>query len=76
LEKTRVVQHVPLCAKMELGLEIISGHHRVRAATTAANSELFALVDVTGLTRSQTATKQIAHNSIQGRENEQLLAEI
>jgi hypothetical protein len=67
---------MPLCAKTELGLEIISGHHRVRAATAAGISELFALVDVTGLTRSQIAAKQLAHNAIQGQDNEQLLAEI
>jgi hypothetical protein len=57
-------------------LEIISGHHRTRAATAAGLSELFVLVDVTGLTRSQIAAKQLAHNAIEGQDNEQLLAEI
>jgi hypothetical protein len=37
---------------------------------------MFALVDVTGLTRSQIAAKQLAHNAIEGTDNEQLLAEI
>jgi hypothetical protein len=37
---------------------------------------MYVLVDVTGLTRSQIAAKQLAHNAIQGQDNEQLLAEI
>ena len=37
---------------------------------------MFVLVDVTGLTRSQIAAKQLAHNAIEGQDNEQLLAEI
>jgi hypothetical protein len=37
---------------------------------------MFVLVDVTGLTRSQIAAKQLAHNAIEGQDNDQLLAEI
>jgi hypothetical protein len=70
------LESLPLCAKTDKGLEIISGHHRVRAATAAGISEMFVLVDVTGLTRSQIAAKQLAHNAIEGQDNEQLLAEI
>jgi len=70
------LESLPLCAKTERGLEIVSGHHRNRAATAAGISEMFVLVDVTGLTRSQIAAKQLAHNAIEGQDNEQLLAEI
>ena len=70
------LESLPLCAKTERGLEIISGHHRVRAATSAGIFEMFVLVDVTGLTHSQIAAKQLAHNAIEGQDNEQLLAEI
>ena len=70
------LESLPLCAKTDRGLEIISGHHRVRAATAAGISEVFVLVDVTGLTRSQILAKQLSHNSLQGTDNEQLLAEI
>src|ERR1017187_316441 len=70
------LESLPLCAKTERGLEIISGHHRVRAATAAGISEMYLLVDVTGLSRSQIAAKQLAHNAIEGQDNEQLLAEI
>jgi ParB-like chromosome segregation protein Spo0J len=70
------LESLPLCAKTDRGLEIISGHHRVRAATAAGLNDLFSIVDVTGLTRSQIAAKQLAHNAIQGQDNDQLLAEI
>ena len=76
IARDKRLESLPLCAKTEKGLEIISGHHRVRAATAAGISEMFVLVDVTGLTRSQIAAKQLAHNAIEGQDNEQLLAEI
>jgi ParB-like chromosome segregation protein Spo0J len=76
IARDKRLESLPLCAKTERGLEIISGHHRVRAATAAGISEMFVLVDVTGLTRSQIAAKRIAHNAIEGQDNEQLLAEI
>src|SRR5439155_18065937 len=51
IARDKRLESLPLCAKTEPGLEIISGHHRVRAATAASISELFVLVDVTGLNR-------------------------
>jgi hypothetical protein len=76
IARDKRLESLALCAKTERGLEIISGHHRTRAATAAGISEMFVLVDVTGLTRSQIAAKQLAHNAIEGQDNEQLLAEI
>jgi hypothetical protein len=76
IARDKRLESLPLCAKTERGLEIVSGHHRNRAATAAGISEVFVLVDVTGLTRSQIAAKQLAHNAIEGQDNEQLLAEI
>jgi hypothetical protein len=76
IARDKRLESLPLCAKTERGLEIIAGHHRVRAATAADISEMFVLVDVTDLTRSQIAAKQLAHNAIEGQDNEQLLAEI
>ena len=76
IARDKRLESLPLCAKTDRGLEIISGHHRVRAATAAGISEMFVLVDVTGLTRSQIAAKQLAHNAIEGEDNEQLLEEI
>lgn len=37
---------------------------------------MFILLDTTGLSRSQLLAKQLAHNAIEGQDNEQLLAEI
>jgi hypothetical protein len=37
---------------------------------------MFILLDTTGLSRSQIAAKKLAHNAIEGQDNEQLLAEI
>src|ERR1019366_8892759 len=76
IARDKRLESLPLCAKTERGLEIIAGHHRVRAATAAGISEMFVLVDVTGLARSQIAAKQLAHNAIEGQDNDQLLAEI
>src|SRR6266542_4781740 len=76
IARDKRLESLPLCAKTERDLEIVSGHHRVRAATAAGISEMFILVDVTGLSRSQIAAKQLAHNAIEGTDNEQLLAEI
>lgn len=70
------LESLPLCALTDKGIEIISGHHRTRAATAAGVTEMYVLVDVTGLSRSQIAAKQLAHNSIEGEDNAQLLAEI
>jgi hypothetical protein len=61
IARDKRLESLPLCAKTERGLEIISGHHRVRAATAVGISEMFVLVDVTGLTRNQIAGKQLAH---------------
>ena len=76
IARDKRLESLPLCAKTDRGLEIVSGHHRTRAATAAGLSELFTLVDVTGLTWSQIAAKQLAHNAIEGQDNEKLLAEI
>jgi hypothetical protein len=76
ISRDKRLESLPLCAKTERGLEIVSGHHRTRAATAAGLQEMFILVDITGLSRSQIAAKQLAHNAIEGEDNEQLLAEI
>jgi ParB-like chromosome segregation protein Spo0J len=76
ISRDKRLESLPLCAKTDRGIEIMSGHHRTRAATAAGLQEIFVLVDVTDLSRSQIAAKQLAHNAIEGQDNEQLLAEI
>lgn len=57
-------------------LEIISGHHRVKSARAAGLKEVIAIIDVSGLTRSQIAAKQLAHNAISGFDDDSTLREI
>jgi ParB-like nuclease domain len=70
------LESLPLLAQTDKGLEVISGHHRLRATRAAGVPELYALVDVSGLSRSQIAAKQLAHNSISGTDDDTLLAQI
>ena len=57
-------------------LELVSGHHRIRAARTAHLLEVFCLVDVSGMTRSQLVSKQLSHNAIAGKDDQDMLAQL
>ena len=57
-------------------VRIISGHHRIKSARQAGIKELYAILDVSGLTRSQEAAKQLAHNAISGFDDQSTLKEI
>jgi len=70
------LESLPFCALTDNGLEIVSGHHRVRAARKADVVEIWVLVDVSGLSRDQIRAKQLAHNSIQGQDNMDLIRQI
>ena len=56
--------------------QIISGHHRVRAANEAGMKTVYALVETNPLTKSQITSKQIAHNEIVGTTDSEVLAEL
>lgn len=56
--------------------EIISGHHRVRAARAAGLTDIPCLVDVIPMRRSQVTAKVIAHNSLVGTPDETILAQM
>lgn len=58
------------------GVEIVSGHHRVRAARKAGFTYVHVLIDESGLTREQIVAKQLAHNSISGTDNPEMLAKL
>ncbi len=62
--------------KAKMVLEVVSGHHRTRAARKAGLDEIWALVDVSNLTRDRVRAKQLAHNSISGTDNPDLVAQI
>ena len=57
-------------------MEIVSGHHRTRAARAAGLDHVNVLLDRTKLTRSSIAAKQLAHNAIEGTDDEDMLRRI
>lgn len=70
------LESLPFCAATAKGIEIVSGHHRTRAARAAGVASIHVVVDVTGLSADQIRAKQLAHNAIQGEDNEQLIKQI
>ena len=55
---------------------IVSGHHRIRAARKANINIIYVMAYETKLTESQIISKQIAHNSLSGEDDKQLLFEL
>ena len=76
IAKDSRLESLPLCAQTDKGLEIISGHHRVRSARTAGVTEIWVLVDVTGLSPDQVRAKQLAHNALEGEDDPELVRRI
>jgi hypothetical protein len=74
------LESLPLLAVVnendESHLEVVSGHHRTRAARQAGVLSIHAIVDTTGLTRDQISAKQLAHNSIAGTDEKSILRQI
>jgi hypothetical protein len=70
------LESLPYCAKTEKGIEIISGHHRIRAARQAHLPYTFVLLDTNNLTRDEITAKQLAHNSINGVDDKEILAQL
>ena len=66
IKKRGQLESLPLFVLVDGKLEIISGHHRVKSARAAEMKEIIAIVDVSGLSRSKIAAKQLAHNAISG----------
>lgn len=76
IERDSRLESLPLLALTDRGIEIISGHHRTRAARAGGVKDIFGIVDVTGLTADQIKAKQLAHNAIEGTDDPQLVAKI
>lgn len=70
------LESLPFSAMVDGKLQIVSGHHRTRAARAAGVHYIHTLVDVTGLTPDQIKAKQLAHNALNGTSEEQLVARI
>lgn len=76
IKKRGQLESLPLCVLVGDKIEIISGHHRIRAAREAGMDEVVVILDISGLSRSQIAAKQIAHNAISGFDDQSTLKEI
>lgn len=76
IEKRGTLEQLPYCAMTDRGIEIVSGHHRTRAARQAGLKEVTVLLDRSGLSRSAIAAKQLAHNSIEGTDDPDMLRKI
>lgn len=70
------LESLPFVAETDRGLEIVSGHHRVRACRAAGIHTIYIILDDTGLDRDSIRSKQLSHNSLQGEDNRQLVKEI
>ena len=76
IKKRGQLESLPFLALVDGKLEIVSGHHRIKSARAAGMKEVIAIIDVSGLTRSQIAAKQLAHNAISGFDDDSTLREI
>ena len=70
------LESLPFLVLKDEKLEIVSGHHRIKSARAAGMKEIFAIIDTSGLSRSQIAAKQLAHNAISGFDDDSTLREI
>lgn len=72
------LESLPYCAQIGGAgpVEVVSGHHRVRAARAAGLTKIPVLVDTRTMTRSQIRAKQIAHNALVGKSNEEVLRQM
>jgi hypothetical protein len=57
-------------------VEIVSGHHRIRAARAAGMAKIPVIVDKSNLTRSQIVAKQLAHNALVGVDDAGLIKQL
>ena len=76
IKKRGTLESLPFCAYTVKGVEIVSGHHRTKAAREAGLKNIPVLLDMSGLNRSQIAAKQLAHNAISGIDDQNTLREI
>ena len=75
IKKRGGLESLPFCVLTDK-IEVVSGHHRLTAAKEAGLKFIYVLLDVSGLNRSQIAAKQIAHNSLNGFDDQSMLKEL
>lgn len=72
----RLTTTVLVCQNKDGSLEILSGHHRTAAAIEAGLPLVDALVITTPLTEKRKVAIQLSHNSINGEDDQSLLAQL
>ncbi|MEZ0073566.1 ParB N-terminal domain-containing protein [Planotetraspora sp. GP83] len=70
------LESLPYCHQPggEGPIEVVSGHHRARAARAAGKTHIWVLVDTRQMRRSEIIAKQIAHNELHGDPDRDILA--
>lgn len=76
IKQRGALESLPYVYKNGNEFRVISGHHRIRAANNAGMQNIYALVETNELTKSQIASKQIAHNELVGEADKEILGEI
>jgi len=77
IAKEQRLESVPFVLKREDGkFDIISGHHRYRAARNAGLKEIIVLAETRPLDRSRVVSKQVAHNRLVGTSDPQVLKKL
>lgn len=78
IKRRGALESLPYCAwpAREGAIELLSGHHRVRAGRAAGLTEAAFLIDVSPITRSAMIAKQLAHNFLVGHDDEQVLKQL
>jgi hypothetical protein len=70
------LESLPYVYKNGDRFEVVSGHHRLRAAVAAGLPQIYALVETNSLTKSQIVSKQIAHNELTGQADNEILTQL
>lgn len=71
------LEALPYCCLTPKAIEIISGHHTIRAFIKAKiGEEIYVLLETKPLSRSEIRAKQLAHNSISGLDDPTILKEM
>ncbi len=81
ISKDNRLESMPYCHIKEakegnLEFHMISGHHRIRAARKAGITEMFIMSETKELPIDQVRSKQLAHNKINGIDDDQILKEL
>lgn len=77
IKKRGALEALPYCCLTSNGIEIISGHHTIRAFIKAKiGEEIYILLETKPLSRGEIQAKQLAHNSISGLDDPAILKQI